>query len=214
MRSTYYDVSADGPIVGGIASERRWTPGRHLDRKLLIAFLLVVSGCASPDQRPATDASPQTDSTSQAETSQMYNDLRGMVLSGRVPDADGPSAALMEVGLEGGTATLVAIADGSTSLYLSNGGGVIGAGEHASVREAASAFLRSASDHIDKLEATTDQPLPAEGSVRFYVNNGGSLRTAEVEEQELTKGVHALSALYAAGQKVLTAVRETSNNQQ
>lgn len=107
-----------------------------------------------------------------------------MVLSGRVPDADGPSAALMEIGLEGRTATLVAIADGSTSLYLSNGGGVIGAGEHASVREAASAFLRSASDHSDKLEATTDQPLPAAGSVRFYVNNGGSLRTAEAEEEE------------------------------
>jgi hypothetical protein len=143
----------------------------------------------------------------------MYNDLRNMVLSGRVPDADGPSAALMEIGLEGGT-TLVAIADGSTSLYLSNGGGVIGAGEHASVREAASVFLRSASDHSDKLEATTDQPLPAAGSVRFYVNNGGSLRTAEAEEEKLTKGAHALSDLYAAGQKVLTAIREASNDQQ
>lgn len=185
-----------------------------LPRKLLVAFLLVVSGCASPDQRSATDASPQTDSTSPAETSQMYNDLRSMVLSGHVPDADGPSAALMEIGLEGGTATLVAVADGSTSLYLSNGGGVIGAGEHTSVREAASAFLRSASDHSDTLEATTAQPLPAAGSVRFYVNNGGSLRTAEAEEEELTKGAHALSDLYAAGQKVLTAIREASNDQQ
>ena len=144
----------------------------------------------------------------------MYNDLRNMVLSGRVPDADGPSAALMEIGLEGGTATLVAIADGSTSLYLSNGGGVIGAGEHASVREAASVFLRSASDHSDKLEATTDQPLPAARKVRFFVNNGGSLRTAEAEEEKLTKGAHALSDLYAAGQKVLTAIREASNDQQ
>jgi hypothetical protein len=37
-------------------------------------------------------------------------------------------AVLMEMGLDTGTASLVAVADGTTSLYLSTGGGVIGGG--------------------------------------------------------------------------------------
>ncbi|MHB8971456.1 MAG: hypothetical protein ACYC3X_09105 [Pirellulaceae bacterium] len=39
-------------------------------------------------------------------------------------------------------ATDCRIADGTTSLYLSSGGGIIGAGEHDSVRSPASALLR------------------------------------------------------------------------
>src|SRR6266496_5608660 len=43
-------------------------------------------------------------------------------------------AMLMEMGLDTGTASLVAVADGTTSLHLSTGGGVIGGGEHQAVR--------------------------------------------------------------------------------
>ena len=41
---------------------------------------------------------------------------------------------LMETGYPEGVATLVALGDGTTSLYFGNGGGVIGAGEHDRVR--------------------------------------------------------------------------------
>lgn len=50
---------------------------------------------------------------------------------------------LVEIGYPEPVATLVALSDGTTSLYFSNGGGVIGAGEHAAVRDAASHLLTS-----------------------------------------------------------------------
>lgn len=43
-------------------------------------------------------------------------------------------AIMMETGVAEGSYTLSSIADGSTSLYFSNGGGIIGGGEHQSVR--------------------------------------------------------------------------------
>jgi hypothetical protein len=46
----------------------------------------------------------------------------------------------MDWSMDNGTATLVAYDDGTTSLYTSTGGGVIGAGSHGEVRDAAEAF--------------------------------------------------------------------------
>ena len=62
---------------------------------------------------------------------------------------------LMETGYPRAVATLVVVADGSTSLYLSNGGGTIGAGQHARVRSASAEFMRSNFD--PKAAVRTDQ---------------------------------------------------------
>lgn len=76
---------------------------------------------------------------------------------------------LMEIGYPEPVATLVALSDGTTSLYFSNGGGVIGAGEHGAVRDAASHLLTVANAHIANFEPTSATPLPTVGRVRFYL---------------------------------------------
>jgi len=45
-------------------------------------------------------------------------------------------ATLMEMRMSGVTVSLAAVCDGTTSLYFSNGGGIIGGGGHESVRAA------------------------------------------------------------------------------
>jgi hypothetical protein len=57
---------------------------------------------------------------------------------GLAPTAARPRVwgVVMETGHAEGGATLVVFAEGTTSLYFSNGGGIIGAGEHAIVRTA------------------------------------------------------------------------------
>ena len=50
-------------------------------------------------------------------------------------------ALLMETGYPEAVATLVGVIDGSTSLYFSNGGGVIGAGAHPEVAAATERWL-------------------------------------------------------------------------
>ena len=75
--------------------------------------------------------------------------LRKMLLSakpsdfGLVPTPALPRvwAAMLELRFGESIASLVAVAEGSTSLYLSTGGGVIGGGEHESVRKENRKFL-------------------------------------------------------------------------
>src|SRR5215471_9567457 len=54
-----------------------------------------------------------------------------------VPPREGVWGVLMEIGFAKGVATVVGLADGTASLYLTSGGGVLGAGARADVRQAA-----------------------------------------------------------------------------
>ena len=85
----------------------------------------------------------------------VYCGLRDQIL--RLPSErrsagfSGIVGALMETGYQGAVASVVMLADGTTSLYLSSGGGVIGAGQHKPVALATAAFLKAvdqARNHI------------------------------------------------------------------
>ena len=123
-------------------------------------------------------------------------------------------AALMELGYPEATATLVAFADGTTSLYISTGGGIIGAGEHPPVREEADRFLSIVQQHIAEFAAATSTPLPRRGHVRFYVRTFQATLTAEVNEELLERREHTLSPVYVAGHAVLTQIRLASQKHQ
>src|SRR3954452_5021723 len=116
------------------------------------------------------DRQPPPDSAGY-EIADVYRTLREQVL-GLVREpapfpADGPVAVLMETGYPGAVVSLAAVADGSTSLYLSNGGGGVGAREHESVRAASSRLLAGVAAAADRLQPTDHCPLPAVGQVRF-----------------------------------------------
>lgn len=57
----------------------------------------------------------------------------GLVATPELPRVWG---AMMEMRMGNADVSLVAVAEGSTSLYFSNGGGIIGGGEHERVRAA------------------------------------------------------------------------------
>jgi len=80
---------------------------------------------------------------SRPNEAEVYHGLRGQALSvttaqlGLEPDPKAPiHAVLMETGYPDAVATFACLGDGTVSLYLSNGGGVIGAGQHENVRSA------------------------------------------------------------------------------
>ena len=124
--------------------------------------------------------------------------------------ASGVLSVLMELGFEGAAATLAVFADGTTSLYYSSGGGIIGAGEHTEVREVAEAFLRRAEASLPSLSPTTATPLPASGRVRFYVRTTKGTLTAEGGVEDLGYGRHHLAPLFHAGDSVITALRRVT----
>ena len=109
----------------------------------------------------------------------------------------------METGRDNGIASLVAFADGTTSLYFSTGGGVIGAGGQANVSSASSSFLAEAETMLELFTPATQTPLPGRGCVRFYVHTIDGLMTAEANELDLGHGRHQLSTLFHAGQAVI-----------
>jgi hypothetical protein len=110
---------------------------------------------------------------SAASGEEVYQGLRAQIL-GLDPAsaglAQGPEhqvlwGALMETGYPRGTATLMALADGTTSLYLSTGGGVIGGGFHDAVATAARSFLSELERHLAALRPDPDARCqPSAGS--------------------------------------------------
>ena len=129
---------------------------------------------------------------------------------GLAPTAARPHVwgVLMETGYSEAVATLVVLADGTTSLYFSNGGGIIGGGQHAIVRAAAEAFLSAAEDQHSDLAEALATPLPELGEVKFYVRTYNGTLGAGANEQDLGESRHHLSPLFHAGHAVIDAVRE------
>lgn len=114
---------------------------------------------------------------------------------------------VMETGYPEAAVTLVSLADRTTSLYFSNGGGVIGAGEHATVADATARFIASANEFRGQMEPTKSFPLPAIGRVRFYLLTFTGVLTAEADEQDLGNMRHTLSPLFHKGHEVIGHVR-------
>ncbi|HET8649936.1 MAG TPA: hypothetical protein VFL95_07840 [Gemmatimonadales bacterium] len=141
--------------------------------------------------------------------------LREQIFTMQAPDVGitpGPGhlrvwCVLMETGFAEGAASLLAVADGTVSLYFSNGGGIIGAGRHDEVRSAADRLIALADAHADDFAAASEHPLPAMGRVRFYIRTFDGCRTVEAGETELGENRRPLSPLFHAGQSVIAAVR-------
>jgi len=124
----------------------------------------------------------------------------------------GAAVAAMELAVGGGTATIIAIADGTVSMYLSSGGGVIGAGEHAAVRAEGQRFRTVVADSRGLLVRTGEFPLPGPDEVRFHARVGDDRFTGVAPESALRGGRHPLAPLYAAGQDLLTEIRLASES--
>ena len=105
-------------------------------------------------------------------------------------------AVLMETGYPEAVAALVAVADGDTSLYFSNGGGIIGAGEYKQVYDGSLTLVSKAGIYFNKLTLTENFPLPKKGFTRFYVVTPSGTYTDEVLEDDLGNERHILSAVF------------------
>ena len=129
----------------------------------------------------------------------------GIASSFEHPDVWG---LVMDMWVGEGTVTLVSLVDGSTSLYFFNGGGIIGAGDSELVADASIAFVIAAEHVLDRFAPADGQALPDSGTVRFNALGFDGTRTADAHERDLECGSSPLTPLYAAGQDVITVIRE------
>jgi hypothetical protein len=152
---------------------------------------------------------------SAATGAEAYQKLRSQALSVErssagipAPSSDAPVwGLLMEMGFPNGTATLFALADGTTSLYYSSGGGVIGGHSHQAVRRANSAMLTEANSVAARMGPTSTYALPGPGTTTFHARTDSGVLSAGGADQELASGRHDLSRLFRTGHDVLTELR-------
>ena len=115
---------------------------------------------------------------------------------------------LMETGFDEGYVSLISLAEGTTSLYFSSGGGIIGAGTHSTVRDAAGHFLSGAQYFFKNATAVDSYPAPAAGEVNFYFLAFDGIYAYTAPEQLLGEGKDTLSNLFFAGHELIGEVRK------
>jgi hypothetical protein len=117
-------------------------------------------------------------------------------------------ALLMETGYPEAVATLVGLADGTTSMYFSNGGGMIGAGGHEQVAEATRRWLALAEAFLDGFAATPAEPgLPGEGETQFVAITEDGRSILRAPDDDLGEGRHSASPLFHAAHAVISEIR-------
>jgi hypothetical protein len=144
--------------------------------------------------------------------------LREMLLASKPSDyAISPTtelphvwAVLMEMPVGAATASLIAVADGATSMYFSTGGGIIGGQAHESVRTANHTLLVM----VEKLLrgfVVKDAPLPVvPGAISFVVLTHEGLRVARDTEDRLKTKKSPLWPVFFLGHAVIAELRKVS----
>jgi len=131
------------------------------------------------------------------------------------PLPTGVFGALMEFTAGPTWVSLIAILDGTTSLYFGSGGGIIGAGKSEIVRKANHLFLEVAGQFVNRFPKTQSYPTPQPDHVRFYLLTSDGVRASdEIQEQMLQQRGNELFPLYAAAQNVITQIRLVQGKQQ
>jgi hypothetical protein len=107
-----------------------------------------------------------------------------------------------------GTATVVGLADGTTSMYTSTGGGVIGGGAHESVAQATSEWLALTETMLELFPVDTDAGLPPTNCVTLRVFTYEAHRAVTAPEDDLGYGGHPASPLFHAANRVISELRQ------
>jgi hypothetical protein len=111
----------------------------------------------------------------------------------------------MEWGVDNGSATVVAIADRTASVYLSSGGGSIGGGpSQDSIRKADQQMVFAAAEFQPQMRLADSYLLPQRGRVTFYALTDAGLFAAGASRDELSSHRHPLSKLGDAAQNIIT----------
>jgi hypothetical protein len=149
-----------------------------------------------------------------------FEDLRKLALDS-TPALAGWSArpkgrrvygAILDWGLDSGIATLFALDDGTASLYLSSGGGVIGGGFHESVSQAAKRFLLAFEPFVDRMESDLAAQPPERGSTDLRAMTTEGRFSVRATTDEFGNGRHPMSVVFHSGQDLIAELRQVATN--
>jgi hypothetical protein len=107
-------------------------------------------------------------------------------------------------------ATMVLFIDGSASLYFSNGGGIIGSGQHDSVKKIVGSFLISVNQVLPIMRFTKDFNVkPKNNHHVFYLFTRVGIYTYDMDINKYKESKET-NFLFSISQMVLTEIRKTN----
>lgn len=122
--------------------------------------------------------------------------------------------AVVDMGIDSeNTATMICFIDGTTSLYFSKGGGIIGAGQHESVKKAVLTFLENCyqalpvTRHIDSID-----DLPEENHHTFYLFTKAGIFSIDINLADILK-CKEYKLLFSQSQIVLNEIRKVGKKE-
>jgi hypothetical protein len=154
--------------------------------------------------------------SAEGPTDTAYEGLRSNALGvteatiGKAP-SDHPDVlgAVIDIPSDGGIASVVGMADGTTSLYTSTGGGTIGAGAHDAVATRTHALLTTLQHLIEIFPADDRIDLPPADLIQITVITPTGRRRASVPAAAFWgQEPSTVSDLIAAIQDVISGIRE------
>jgi hypothetical protein len=139
-----------------------------------------------------------------------FNSIPSFVLANAPEEEFFIYALIADWNLGGDIVTLGVRVTGETSLYVKSGGGIIGAGEHASVIAAAQELLFRARATSSLFEEYKSTPLPSSGKVAIYLlTNQGNMKVED--DAELMNRKHSkLYPLFEQLNLVIAEIRKTA----
>lgn len=163
-----------------------------------------------------------SDKQSETKGRETYLGLRNMMLTGSrtkfslapTSSPTEPWGVTMDWSIDAGTATVVAMSDGSASVYLSSGGGFLGGIGQQPIRDAAKKAVSIAVEVQPQMNKTETFPLSEKGYVRFYTLTDAGVYTTTAPEVDLSKGDSPFSKLGNAMQAIITEYRIFQQKQQ
>ncbi len=179
---------------------------RHL--LIMAAFFSFLSRLMGADDNPAFEVAP------------IYKDMRDLALNlseKEIPDLKGKRvfSVLMESGFPEAAYTLVAAGDGSASLYFSNGGGLIGAGEHANVRPESLKVVKMAEECLKHTTKVDEFPIVKPGSTTFYIVTADGVFSYTADEDDLGEERDTkMSGLFHQCHSLITQMRIADEKRQ
>ena len=182
-----------------------------------ILFMIpLLIGC---QEQPTGPSTPTVVETATANTSpgfsSIYVEMRAMAFSitpemvGIDPGSSDQTLALVVDWRlsEGEQATIVCMADGGMSVYLSNGGGAIGGGGHEDVRREVTGIISLTHDLQSEFSVCDEVPITEVDRMRFTRITGKAKYTTIASVDDLLDSGHPLHQLANDTQRAMALLR-------
>ncbi|HET8774718.1 MAG TPA: hypothetical protein VFP80_13030, partial [Thermoanaerobaculia bacterium] len=121
----------------------------------------------------------------------------------KTASVDEPALVVMDIASPELVVSVMSSTAGDASIYLSNGGAVIGGIGHENVRTAAKAFAQEVARQRSQFTAVTDYAYPTGTNVRFFLRTPRTVSMAEVPQESLVNGQSALATAFLRAQDVI-----------